>query len=295
VIAEQGADSERAYVIEAKLKGGKQYEKPICLSTLEDFVRELPLDERKKAYNLPDAKTSKVSKDKRIELVQEFLSDMQIKSAKEKCSEVTIAATIMLLAEGVGQVDKISVKQKAKLRKAQDALAKHVEASHHQILKYFDLCKKNEDNREMPYDREEIPKESGNVYMNKEPTISLKTVRKKVKSLNTQIQKELGVVNRESHAAKTATAGGASAAADNLNDQKCLICSGLFRNGTTIRIFPCGHFYHDEKCAQPWLKTGANICPACQCELIVTDKEAPDDQCASVDIAKKWGWKETGS
>jgi hypothetical protein len=174
--------------------------------------------------------------------------------------------------------------------KARAAIDKTFVLMREQIVKYYELCLKNKGDPEMPEDRAEIPAESGNIYKNKEPTRSLRPVRRKLQSLNKQIQKELGTFNSANNKAKQASSGGANAASDSLHDQKCLICTVLFRNGTDVTLFPCGHYYHTEKCAYPWLKTGRNICPACQCELIVTDKEAPDDECASVALGAKWGW-----
>jgi hypothetical protein len=53
---EQLSSGTRSYVINAKLKGGKAYDKTIGLSTLEDFVADLPADEKERAYPLPHAK-----------------------------------------------------------------------------------------------------------------------------------------------------------------------------------------------------------------------------------------------
>jgi hypothetical protein len=169
------------------------------------------------------------------------------------------------LAEGIHKLEKKQLKITADmlelLRKA------------HRLCQEDLVAKKSE----MPTDRMEIPAESGNIYMNKEPTISLKPIRKKLKSLNKDAMKALDAKNKATYHARKKSAAMQEQADmnDSRMDHSCSVCFSSFKDKQKLRLTPCGHAFHD-KCLEPWLCSGKNHCPGCKLELLHTSKDDPD-------------------
>jgi len=47
------------------------------------------------------------------------------------------------------------------------------------------------------------------------------------------------------------------------NSDFCTICQENYEPQSTIKILPCGHFFHCE-CIEPWLLNCSNLCPICR-------------------------------
>ena len=58
-------------------------------------------------------------------------------------------------------------------------------------------------------------------------------------------------------------------------DAKCMVCHNYFKRKQELRILPCGHHFHADKCLDPWLFRGCNRCPCCLAPII---EFASDDE-----------------
>jgi hypothetical protein len=280
-----------SYIIEVKQKGIKStYKLYVTPEDLEDFRSNLPEKELAVAYPLPkkNDKTA-VREAKRIEMVGQLL-DQQIHDAKKgKMTDVATASVIQLFDKNA-TVAQLGKKEKSAIKKAEEIVKKKFNEMHALLKQYYEIEKKNselpdgtdrkDEDREMPMDMEEIPKQSGNVYVNREATKTLKPVRKKLKKLNMELTKAVDQKNRAQSVGKNG-GGSTSAHADRLLDLSCLICKEFLRNGQEVRLFPCGHQFHSDifgarehlACSEKYLKEGYNHCPTCQKELIYCPKD----------------------
>jgi hypothetical protein len=252
-----------------------------------DFKESLPAADQKRLFALPPKKDNKDSfsdNERRLKIMREWMDQLFKQASKSKLSPEALARIISFVHSAEHeQASAATAKDKKTSDKLELAVHK-LEAKQETVTvkfkaalkKYHDLCEFNDKQRarEMPPDREEIPEESGNVYINLEPTDSLRPLRKKCIALNKEAMKVTDQRNKAISAAKN---GSASIKEmhdldDARSDSKCMICHAVFLDHAKLRLTPCGHAMH-EKCLDPWLLAGKCRCPSCNLTLLMTSKD----------------------
>jgi hypothetical protein len=286
VLKEPTFDADHGETYHIMVHRGKKapFEKQITLDRIKRMRLCLDKHDLANSFTFPPEKDKK-AKDKhalrRMAMIQEFLNDLIDKGRHAKMSQISGETLNEMLFEdedsGMLEVNMTELQHLAKREAKQKgvvdrqlAILKEVTALKEENLKKI----KSSGAGEVPVEEAEIPEESGNIYKNLEPTLSLRPLRKELKKLNNTMTRYQSKTNSLRFSTKTTAEQEKEAERD---DTKCMICFAYFSKNNDLRVAPCGHIFH-AKCMDPWLFSGKNHCPSCLLEMIPVKDDVSDDE-----------------